>query len=124
VYSGLLIAVIILAFPLWESGGRRAIFWAFAPALLVAPVGYWFHNDGRPLQGLERELAVWAPPARQTEDKQSPGANPLQGDAADKQAQGSEPPALAPLAIAGLGLLGMFACARRFQPEAAPLPIE
>jgi len=114
-YSGLMLVAIAIAVPLWDRGGRRALFWAFAPALVIGPVGCWFHNDGRPLHGLGRELAAWArpigPPAG--EESQESGAQPAHEDAPEDE---GGPPALAPLAIAGLGLLGMLACARRFQP--------
>jgi hypothetical protein len=139
-YSALMLVAIAIAAPFWDRGGRRALFWALAPAPVIGPVGYWFHNDGRPLQGLENELAAWARPIGLPEVEgrhQEATAGPARGDRSGHEPRAAEesrgtdphrgeeaahddeggPPALAPLAIAGLGLLGMLACARRFQPE-------
>jgi hypothetical protein len=147
VYSGLMLVAIAVGIVFWDRGGRRILFWAFAPALVIGPVGYWFHNEGRPLQGLERELSAWARPigpsgaeGRRQEATSGPaeggrsgrepraaeegrGAGPHQGHDEGHKA-GGEPPALAPLAIAGLGLLRLLACARRFQPEPAGSRVE
>src|SRR5262249_61940251 len=64
VYGGLLLVAIAVELVTWARGGRRGLFWRFSPALVIGPIGYWFHNEGRPLQGLERELAEWARPLR------------------------------------------------------------
>ena len=71
---------------------------------------------------MKRELAVWAHPL----GGESPAGHEHHAEEASQKADtsagddeapegGGGPPALAPLAIAGLSLLGMLACARRFQ---------
>jgi hypothetical protein len=130
VYSGVVLVAGILALFFWDRGGRRLLFWVFAPALVIGPVGWWFHNDGQPWQGLKRELAVWAHPlggeSPTGHEGHAEGARSAADTAAgDDVMEGSGgPPALAPLMIAGLGLLGMLACARRFQPETVVPPRE
>jgi len=123
VYSGLMLAASLVALPLWDRGGRRALFWAFLPALVIGPTGFWFHNHGQPWQGVKTELAAWSHPVGGAEDAGSQGAGAHGGDHDEGNADEGGPPALAPLAIAGLGLLGMAACARRSQPEPAGTPI-
>ena len=71
--------------------------WLFAAGVIVGLLGFWLHNMGHPFSGLEMMLSAWA------------GAHP------DPT---SKPPVMAPLAFAGLGLLGMIVCAARFQPAA------
>ena len=55
--------------------------------------GFWFHTDGRLLRSVRRELSAWV---RKLPDE-------------------DKPPALAPLAFAGFGILGTLACTKRFQ---------
>ncbi|MGC8638574.1 MAG: hypothetical protein ACP5XB_01705 [Isosphaeraceae bacterium] len=46
----------------WERGGRRLLCWLFAPAVVIGPIGWYVHNDGKPLERLRKELAVWKHP--------------------------------------------------------------
>ena len=91
-----LLGAVALAF--WERGGRRFLFWGFALGMVIGPVGFWLHTGGQPFQGVLSLLSVWG---------RSVGAAESLGG----------PPALAPLSLSGLGMLGMLACARRFQTD-------
>ena len=91
-----LLGAVALAF--WERGGRRVLFWGFALGMVIGPLGFWLHTGGHPFQGVLSLLSVWARPIGAEE---GPGG----------------PPALAPLSLSGLGMLGMLACARRFQTD-------
>jgi hypothetical protein len=57
--------------------------------------GFWFHTDGRLARSVRHELSAWV---RKIPDE-------------------DKPPALAPLAFAGFGILGALACTKRFQPS-------
>ena len=80
----------------WSSWGRAALGALFALGVAVGAAGFWFHTGGHLLTGLGDLLHAWRIPLGQ--------------DGGIKQ--GSQPPALAPLAFCGLGALGMLACAR------------
>ena len=88
-YSGLMAAAGLLCLARWDRGGRTVLAWLFAAGILVGLVGFWQHNEGALLGSVARMLSAWG------------GARP---DPMEK------PPVLAPLAFAGLGLLGIAAC--------------
>ena len=128
-YSGLMMLVGVVALLGWDHGGRRVLFWGFAVALLVGPVGAWLHNEGRPLRGFARELRAWTQPVGPGPRHEAADVGDAAGEhhpsdggheAGAHHGHGADgPPALAPLAFVGLGLLGMLACADRFQPGAS-----
>ena len=72
----------------------------FALALVVGAAGLWFHSDGHVMKVAHDALRIWSVP--------------LGKDGGVKM--GSAPPALAPLAFCGLGLLGLVVCAPRSPP--------
>ncbi len=124
VYSALMLLAGIAALCLWERGGRKVLFWCFAVGLIVGPLGLWLHTGKHPARGLKRVISAWTLPIKHGDEKQgaandaavkkggdASGGKPdnKKGDSQDK------PPVLAPLAFCGLGLLGMLACAARFQ---------
>ncbi|MDQ6789009.1 MAG: hypothetical protein M3033_19575 [Acidobacteriota bacterium] len=123
-YSGLMIIAGFAALFFWNRGGRQILFCAFAAALIVGAVGFWQHNEQNFGRRISFIFTVWGD---STSKKQSSGKD--ESSAAgnqDQQPNGSReikvpviPPILAPLTFAGLGILGMFACARRFQREIA-----
>ena len=80
----------------WNRGGRQALFVGFLIAILVGLAGFWFHTNGRLVRSVQHEFSAWV---RKIPDE-------------------DKPPALAPLAFAGFGILGALACAKRFQPPA------
>ena len=141
VYSGTMIMAGGGAVAFWERGGRTLLFWGFALALIVGSVGFWMHNQGEPQAGVERVLTVWTQPisaGHHHADHESASSEAAPSSASDEhdhahdatahdatahdaaahdEAALQNPPVLAPLSFAGLGLLGMFACARRFGPR-------
>jgi hypothetical protein len=133
IYSGAMIIVGGLALWLWDRGGRVLLFWAFSVALVVGVVGFWMHNKGQPVQGVERTLAAWSQPV-ENEHEHDEHEHDEHGEEAGHESAHDEnhhdepaleePPVLAPLAFFGLGLLGMLACAGRFQPATENHEIE
>ena len=79
----------------WERGGRRVLLGLFALGLLVGPVGLLFHTGGHPVSGIGKVLSAWALPVGK-------------GGEFEKV-----PPALAPLAFAGLAAMGVVVCLKR-----------
>ena len=93
--SAVLILVGVPAWALWRKGGRKLLLALFAGAAVLGPVGAWFHSDGRPMRAALRVAGAWM---------LKPGSN-------GGEKPGGSPPALAPLAFSGLGLLGVLVCA-------------
>ena len=79
----------------WERGGRKVLLGLFALGLLVGPAGFLLHSGGHPLRAAKEVLSAWT-------------LAPGQGGGIER----GHPPALAPLAFAGLGALGVVVCAR------------
>jgi hypothetical protein len=97
VYSSLMIVASAVGLFFWNRGGRQVLFAAFLLAIPVGLTGYWFHTNGRLVRSVQHELSAWV---RKIPDE-------------------DKPPALAPLAFAGFGVLGALACTKRFQPLAS-----
>jgi hypothetical protein len=96
VYSVLMIIASGVGLLLWRHGGRQVLLFGFLLAIVVGLAGFWYHTNGRLVRSVQHEFSAWV---RKIPDE-------------------DKPPALAPLAFAGFGLLGALACARRFQPPA------
>jgi hypothetical protein len=78
----------------WSKGGRRVLQWFYLVAIVVGLVGCWYHTNGRVVRALQHSLSAWI---RKIPDE-------------------DKPPAFAPLTFAGIGILGVLVCAKRFQP--------
>jgi hypothetical protein len=94
VYSSLMIVASAVGLLFWSRGGRQALLAGFLIAVVVGILGFWYHTDGRLVRSVQHELSAWV----------------------RKIPEEDKPPALAPLAFAGFGILGALACAKRFQP--------
>jgi hypothetical protein len=73
----------------------------FLLCVIVGVLGTWFHSKGDPVGNFRHVLTAWAVP---------PGTN-------GGIKTGSTPPEMAPLAFAGLGVIGLLCCWRRFECE-------
>jgi cytochrome b subunit of formate dehydrogenase len=96
IYSILIIVASVVGLLLWNRGGRQVLFVGFLIAIVIGLTGFWFHTNGRLVRSVQHEFSAWV---RKIPDEE-------------------KPPALAPLAFAGFGILGALACAKRFQPPA------
>jgi hypothetical protein len=94
VYSGVTLLVGSVAWLRWNAGGRRVLVALFGLGIVVGLLGFWFHTDGHLIGGLGDALGAWRIPLGQN------GGIKI----------GSKPPALAPLALCGLGTLGVLVC--------------
>ena len=133
VYSGLMIVLGLIALFSWERGGRQILFYAFALALVVGAVGFWQHNEHNAGQRFAGLFTVWGKSSAEKHHSENENdehsadenvehsANQNGEHQAEEHDHGGDsmmmPPVLAPLTFAGLGILGMLACARRFQRE-------
>ncbi len=81
----------------WHGRGRSALAVLFGAGVAVGLLGFWFHSGGHPFGAVRDVLLAWRVPPGQD------GGIRI----------GSRPPALAPLAFSGLGLLGLLVCAGR-----------
>ena len=78
----------------YHRGGRRVLGALFGLAMVIGALGLWFHSGGHPIHALGRVVGAW-----------------LSAPGSDGGVEiGSQPPALAPAAFIGLGLLGMVSC--------------
>jgi hypothetical protein len=95
-YLALLLVAGAVALVFFHRGGRNVLAALFGLGIVVGALGLWFHSGGHPVQALADVAGAWLAP---------PGS-----DAGVKI--GSAPPALAPAAFVGLGLLGLVSCRR------------
>lgn len=101
VYVGVMLVTGLAALRFWERSGRQALLVGFALAVVVGTLGVWFHSIGHPVTALLQVLGAWLVPIGQN------GGTKVQ----------SAPPVMAPLSFIGVGLIGLFACLRRFSIE-------
>jgi hypothetical protein len=95
IYSGLLTLLGLWAFLRWSPASRAILFWCYAVGLAVGMTGLWMHSQGAIFSGVAHVLSAWFQHFHYAD----------------------EPPLLAPLAFCGIGLMGMLACAKVFQPH-------
>lgn len=81
-----------LAMSIWQRGGRHLLAAGFALAPILGLLGFWFHSKTDPVLAVSKVFRVIS---------MTPGKIPLDVGG---------PPVLAPLALAGLGLLGTVLC--------------
>ncbi|HIA52537.1 MAG TPA: hypothetical protein EYN91_10675 [Candidatus Melainabacteria bacterium] len=92
IYCCAMLVVGPLAMSLWQRSGRYLLAIGFALAPILGLVGFWFHSKAHPVLAMSKVFRVVC---------MTPGKIPMDADG---------PPVLAPLALAGLGLLGAVLC--------------
>ena len=95
IYTAVTLLGGLVALLRWDGKRRRVLAMLFGAGIAVGLLGFWFHTDGHLVTGLRNILLAWRVPLGQ--------------DGGIKM--GSQPPALAPLAFCGLGILGLLVCA-------------
>ena len=93
VFSVLMMIASAIGLFFWTRGGRQLLLIGFLLSILVGFVGFWYHTNGRLVRSIQHEFSAWI---RKIPDE-------------------DKPPALAPLAFAGFGVVGALACSKRFQ---------
>lgn len=92
IYCCAMLVVGPLAMRLWQRSGRYLLAIGFALAPILGLLGFWFHSKAHPVLAMSKVFRVVC---------MTPGKIPMDADG---------PPVLAPLALAGLGLLGAVLC--------------
>jgi len=96
VHTAAMALVSLMTLALWGKEVRALMVWLSCAGIVVGILGFWLHNHGHPIHGIVTMLSVWV------------------GDHPDPT---KPPPVLAPLALAGLGLLGIATCISKTQPD-------
>jgi hypothetical protein len=95
-YSGIMVFSGVITLVQWKPTTLRIFYWFSTVGIVVGVMGFWFHNSGHIFENMIYVFQAWYKPLDHMDDA----------------------PVLAPLAISGLGLLGMIASATRFQQRA------
>ena len=93
IYSGVMAIGCGASFAIWNSTIRRVMIPLFAVALFIGGLGFYLHNHGDLIQVIKTSVSAWTDP---------------------KASHSDEPPQFAPLAFAGLGVIGIVASLKRF----------
>ena len=111
-YSAAMIVIGICGLMFWKKAGRKVLFAAFAVSIIVGLLGVWFHEKGKPWNGVIVIAQAWQAPVvkhhQPAGEKTQPVPQPVKNDGKKKKKKPKPP--LAPLSFAGIGVLGMLAC--------------
>jgi hypothetical protein len=108
IFSFAMLIVIPIGLYMWGRSGRKILLTCFALSAVVGIAGFVFHMKENPAGAVQHTISVLQqPPAVSNNDRVTgniPKAPPKRGQ--------HWPPLLAPLAFAGLGLIGMVCCTK------------
>ena len=93
IYSGFMTLACLVAFGFWNRTTRRIMAPLFLLAFIIGGMGFYFHNQGNFKEVIKTSISAWIDP------------NMNHSDA---------PPQFAPLAFAGLGVIGLLASFEHF----------
>jgi hypothetical protein len=93
IYSGFMTIACAVASLFWTKSARLIMFPLFLRAIIIGGIGFYYHNDGNLKEVFKNSVNAWT----------DPNMNHSDG-----------PPQTAPLAFAGLGVLGILASMKRF----------
>jgi hypothetical protein len=95
IYSAFMTLACIGAFAFWNKTARLIMLPLFLFAFIVGGMGFYFHNHGDFKEVVKSSVRAWTDPSMNHSDG---------------------PPQTAPLAFAGLGVIGILASLKRFNP--------
>jgi hypothetical protein len=95
IYSAFMTLSCLAAFSFWSKTSRIIMIPLFLLAFVVGGMGFYFHNHGDFRQVIKTSVSAWTDPTMNHSDG---------------------PPQTAPLAFAGLGVIGILASLKRFNP--------
>src|SRR5579862_4814816 len=93
VYSGFMTISCLTAFIFWNKTARRIMLALFLLAFVIGGMGFYFHNHGNLKAVMKTSVDAWMDPTMNHSDA---------------------PPQFAPLAFAGIGVIGLLASLNRF----------
>jgi hypothetical protein len=121
IFSFAMLIIIPIGMYMWGRGGRKMLLTCFALSAVVGIAGFVFHMKDNPTGAVQHIATVLAqPPAVSNNDRVTgnipPKAPPKRGP--------KWPPLLAPLAFAGLGLIGVVCCTKLRSKNEVPADLE
>jgi hypothetical protein len=96
IYSAVMAVACLAAFIVWNKTTRLVMSLLFLLAFVVGGLGFYLHNHGNLRDVLKSSVTAWTDPNMDHPDG---------------------PPQVAPLAFAGIGLIGLLASLKRFNPR-------
>lgn len=93
IYAGFMAIACTVAFFRWQRIARLIMLPLFIAAMVVGGLGFYLHNQGHLAEVIRNSATAWTDPQMKHPDG---------------------PPQTAPLAFAGLGVIGVLASMRRF----------
>jgi hypothetical protein len=100
IYAGFMAIAAVVGFVFWNTTTRRIMVPLFLLAFVIGGMGFYFHNHGNLKNVIRASVCAWIDP---------------------KMNHSDDPPQFAPLAFAGLGVIGILASLKRFDAEEATL---
>lgn len=96
VYLPVLLLLIPLSMVFFRRFGQKLLIVLFSGLMIVGLLGFWFHSKGKPIPKVWHVIAT---------DLEQPGHVKVSEEEED-----TNPPILAPLALMGLGSIGILVC--------------
>ncbi|MBX9569349.1 MAG: hypothetical protein K2X77_10670 [Candidatus Obscuribacterales bacterium] len=96
IYLPVLLLLIPIAMVFFRKFGQKMLIVMFSGLMAVGLLGFWFHSKGKPIAKVWHVIAT---------DLEQPGHVKVSEDEED-----TTPPVLAPLALMGLGSIGILVC--------------
>jgi len=93
IYCACMTVACLAAFMFWNKAARLIMLLLFLMAFVIGGIGFYFHNHGHFTKVIKTSINAWLDP---------------------KMNHSEGPPQVAPLAFAGLGVLGILATLKRF----------
>jgi uncharacterized phage infection (PIP) family protein YhgE len=93
IYSGFMAVACLVSFIFWNAASRIIMLILFLVAFGIGGLGFYLHNHGRLKEVIKTSVDAWTDPEMEHSEA---------------------PPQFAPLAFAGLGVLGGLATLKRF----------
>ena len=94
VYLPVMLLLMPVGLVFLQRFGRYLLVALFSGLIIVGTFGFWFHSKGKPVEKVSHVIAT---------DLEQPGHVKVSNDDVD-----TAPPVLAPLALAGLGSIGVL----------------
>ncbi len=96
IYLPVLLLLIPLGMVFFRRFGQKLLIALFSGLMIVGLLGFWFHSKGKPIPKVWHVIAT---------DLEQPGHVKVSEEEED-----TNPPVLAPLALMGLGSIGILVC--------------
>ncbi|MBX9695663.1 MAG: hypothetical protein K2Z81_24980 [Cyanobacteria bacterium] len=103
VYLTVLLVLVPIGMIFFQRLGRRLLIVLFSGLIVVGTLGFWFHSKNKPIKAVWHVIAT---------DLEEPGHIKISSE--DEE---TNPPLLAPLSLAGLGVMGVLVSLLATKPK-------